>query len=118
MMFTLRREYRFEAAHQLTKVPEGHKCGRMHGHSYCVAVILKGADLTGGWLLDFAEVDEIAGPTIRGLDHRCLNDVIDNPTSERIALWLHEAIAPRLPWGLVWIEVSETERSSVTYGPE
>ncbi len=31
-------DYKFEAAHQLPKVPPGHKCARMHGHGYQVQV--------------------------------------------------------------------------------
>ena len=31
-------EFGFEAAHRLPQVPEGHKCARLHGHSFRVEV--------------------------------------------------------------------------------
>ena len=41
--------FTFEAAHHLPNVPEGHKCGRLHGHSYRVEVHVSGAvRLTSG----------------------------------------------------------------------
>ena len=39
------RRFRFEAAHRLPGVPEGHQCGRMHGHGFELALH---ADLAGG----------------------------------------------------------------------
>ena len=37
------REFTFEAAHRLTHVPDGHKCARLHGHSYRVEIHVDGA---------------------------------------------------------------------------
>ncbi len=31
------------------------------------------------------------------LDHSCLNDVIENPTCERIAAWVWQTLLPALP---------------------
>ncbi|EEW8595914.1 6-carboxytetrahydropterin synthase, partial [Escherichia coli] len=34
MSTTLFKDFTFEAAHRLPHVPQGHKCGRLHGHSF------------------------------------------------------------------------------------
>ena len=31
---TIWKEFTIEAAHRLPNVPEGHKCARLHGHSF------------------------------------------------------------------------------------
>ena len=119
MRCRLTRDYRFEAAHSLPRVPEGHKCRRMHGHSYQVRVAIEGEiDPSLGWLIDFSDVDAVVEPVVAELDHRVLNDIdgLDNPTSEVLALWLWRRLAGRLP--LAEIEVAETvdSRCSVRGG--
>lgn len=107
MKATIVRTYTFEAAHFLPNVATDHKCGRMHGHSYEVRVGVYG-NVLGGWVMDFADVDAVAKPIIDALDHRTLNDFIDNPTSEMLAGYLLGQI-----YFATWIEVSETSRSYV-----
>ena len=117
MRTRLERDYRFEAAHSLPNVPKGHKCFRLHGHSYRVVVGVEGdVDPEIGWLLDFAAIDAIAAPIIDRLDHRTLNDLagLDNPTSENLAFWLWRELAPRLPQ-LADITVAETPTSRCVY---
>ena len=100
MRVRLVKEYRFEAAHRLPHVPEGHKCARLHGHSFKVEVSLEGpVDERSGWFIDYAELDEHWQPIYDKLDHRYLNEVVglDNPTSENLARWLWEELKPRLP---------------------
>ncbi|AGK58017.1 hypothetical protein HYPDE_31713 [Hyphomicrobium denitrificans 1NES1] len=89
--------YSFEAAHFLPKVPEGHKCRRLHGHNYRVDVTVAGGLDARGFVLDYAELDAVVQPIIDELDHRCLNDIpgLDNPTSEILALWLRDRIAKK-----------------------
>ena len=94
------KEFTFEAAHRLPNVPAGHKCARLHGHSFRVSVHVEGepgADT--GWVMDFAELSAAFGPLHDQLDHRYLNDVpgLENPTSERLAAWIWERrrCAPR-----------------------
>jgi 6-pyruvoyltetrahydropterin/6-carboxytetrahydropterin synthase len=88
------RTYRFEAAHHLPLLPEGHKCKRMHGHSYRVQVVVKGSLDRRGFVADFAEIDALVLPLIAKVDHRVLNDIegLENPTAELIAAWLLERI--------------------------
>ena len=113
MRTRLERSYRFEAAHFLPKVPPGHKCARMHGHSYQIEVSIEGeVDPERGWLMDFADIDERAAPLVRQLDHQVLNEIdgLANPTSELLAVWWWERLQPVLPH-LVEIVVSETSTS-------
>jgi 6-pyruvoyltetrahydropterin/6-carboxytetrahydropterin synthase len=116
----LQRHYGFEAAHFLPKVPAGHKCARVHGHSYSVDVSIEGnIDETSGWVMDFAEIDEAVSPLIRQLDHQLLNEMdgLANPTSEVLAIWLWTRIKERLPL-LVEVEVSETKNSRCVFRGE
>ena len=117
MRARLERTYRFEAAHFLPKVAAGHKCARMHGHSYIVEVAVEGElDPELGWLLDFGEVDALATPLVELLDHRVLNEIegLENPTSEILATWWWKRLAPGLPQ-LCEVSVSETPSSRCVY---
>lgn len=85
------KQFRFEAAHRLPAVPPGHKCGRVHGHSFEVEIVVRGPlDPDSGWVVDFAALTEAWQPLHRRLDHQLLNDVegLENPTSERLAHWV------------------------------
>src|SRR5207248_747939 len=67
------KEFTFEAAHRLPYVPEGHKCGRLHGHSFQVALHVAGPVAPqSGWLMDFAELKELFQPFYDRLDHNYL----------------------------------------------
>src|SRR5262245_21598949 len=118
MRVELSQTFRFEAAHRLPMVPADHKCFRLHGHSFVVEVLVAGeVDERMGWLLDFAEIASVVEPILVGeLDHRTLNDVpgLENPTSERLCLWLWGRLEPALP-GLGAITVHETCAARCTY---
>lgn len=104
------REIRFEAAHRLPKVPPGHKCARLHGHSFLVTLFVSGeVDATTGWVRDFADIKRAFEPLFEQLDHSYLNEVpgLENPTSEVIAGWIAERLKPALK-GLSRIRVHET----------
>lgn len=116
----LRKTFRFEAAHRLPNVPEGHKCARLHGHSYYVTLEVGGeVDPQMGWILDFADVEQAFRPLHATLDHHYLNDVpgLENPTAENIARYVFERVV--LPAGrLMAVTVAETCTSEVRYeGP-
>lgn len=112
--FKLWKDFSFEAAHQLTKVPAGHQCGRLHGHSYKVRVHCEGKlDPLKDWVVDYADIAKAVRPIIEKLDHTFLNDHIDlETTAENLSWWLAQAIAPKLPQ-LSAIEVFETPTTSV-----
>lgn len=117
MRTRLERTYRFEAAHFLPRVPPGHKCARMHGHSYQIDVAIEGEiGEETGWLMDFSDIDEHVTPLIRRLDHHVLNELEDlaNPTSELLAVWLWKRLVTTLS-GLVEVVVSETPTSRCVY---
>jgi len=116
----LHKEFRFEAAHRLPMVPEGHKCARLHGHSFRATVWVEGeVGADSGWVMDFADITTAFAPVHDALDHRYLNEVdgLENPTSEVLSVWIWERLAPRLP-GLCRIDVHETCTSGCRYeGP-
>jgi 6-pyruvoyltetrahydropterin/6-carboxytetrahydropterin synthase len=111
------KEFKFEAAHRLDHLPEGHKCRRLHGHSYRLRVYVRGGvDPVTGWVIDFEEIKRACGPLIDTLDHAYLNDVegMGISTSEGICVWLWRRLKPRLA-GLSRVELWETETSGAIY---
>ncbi|HZF67959.1 MAG TPA: 6-carboxytetrahydropterin synthase QueD [Gemmatirosa sp.] len=119
-MLDIWKEFGFEAAHRLPNVPAGHKCARLHGHSFVVEVHVRGApDPTLGWVMDFADLKAAWKPLHEALDHNYLNDIpgLENPTSEVLAMWIWERLAPSLPL-LASVVVRETCTSGCVYrGP-
>jgi len=114
------KEFTFEAAHRLPRVPEGHKCARLHGHSFRVAVHVEGpVGEDSGWVIDFADIKQAFKPIHEALDHRYLNDIdgLENPTSEVLARWIWARLQPALP-GLARIVVRETCTSGCEYRGE
>jgi 6-pyruvoyltetrahydropterin/6-carboxytetrahydropterin synthase len=114
------KEFTFEAAHRLPSVPPGHKCGRLHGHSFKVEVRVAGPVGTdSGWVMDFADVKRAFQPLHDLLDHNYLNDIdgLSNPTSEVLARWIWTRLRPRLPL-LKLVVVRETCTSGCIYTGE
>ncbi len=110
MLVRLVKEFRFEAAHRLPNVPEGHKCWRLHGHSFRIEVAVSGpVSPDTGWFLDYDLVDGAFRPLQDALDHRYLNEIpgLENPTSEHLAAWIWHRLLPSLP-SLERVTVFET----------
>lgn len=104
------RDFTFEAAHRLPNAPPGHKCSRLHGHSFKVSVICEGeADSRTGWLIDFGTIKEAMTPILDRLDHYYLNEVegLENPTAENLARWIWAALRPKIDC-LTEIHIAET----------
>jgi 6-pyruvoyltetrahydropterin/6-carboxytetrahydropterin synthase len=120
MRVELTKEFSFEAAHRLPHVPAGHKCARLHGHSFKVEVKLEGGvDARTGWLLDYGEINTAFSDLRERLDHHYMNEIdgLENPTSEVLAGWIWERLAPRLP-ALTEVLVRETCTTACRYrGP-
>lgn len=111
------KDFIFDAAHWLPNVPEKHKCRRIHGHTYRLRVVVSGPlDVTLCWVMDFADLKAVVEPLVKSLDHYLLNEIegLDNPTCERIAIWLWDRIKPKVPQ-LIRIVLNETPTSGVIY---
>jgi 6-pyruvoyltetrahydropterin/6-carboxytetrahydropterin synthase len=111
------KEFTFEAAHRLPNVPPGHKCARLHGHSFNVSVHIAGpVGDDSGWVRDFADLTCAMKPVLAELDHYYLNDIegLENPTSEVLARWIWSRIHPALP-ELSHVIVRETCTSGCVY---
>lgn len=114
------KEFSFEAAHRLPHVPAGHKCGRLHGHSFMVAIHVSGqVDAHTGWVMDFADIKTAFKPIWEQLDHFYLNEIpgLENPTSENLARWIWQKLKPILP-ELSQIVIRETCTSGCVYRGE
>ncbi len=117
MNMELRKTFQFEAAHRLPHLPAGHKCHRLHGHSFQAEIVVRGAcDPHLGWVMDYAEIKSAFQPLWEQLDHHYLNEVtgLENPTSENIACWIWTHLKPRLPQ-LSEIVVAETCTAKCVY---
>jgi 6-pyruvoyltetrahydropterin/6-carboxytetrahydropterin synthase len=96
----IRKQFKFEAAHVLPF--HLGKCSRLHGHSYRLDVTLEGP-LTGegpaaGMIVDFDVVSSVVKKGVIGeLDHRSLNEIVPNPTSENVVVWIWRRLAPEFP---------------------
>jgi 6-pyruvoyltetrahydropterin/6-carboxytetrahydropterin synthase len=111
------KSFTLECAHRLPNVPPGHKCARIHGHSFRVEIHVAGpVDERLGWVMDFADVKAAFGPLFERLDHQYLSDVpgLENPTSENLARWIWHELVPALPQ-LSGVVVHETCTSGARY---
>lgn len=109
--------FTIEAAHRLPNVPAGHKCARLHGHSFRIEIHVGGdIDPELGWVMDFADIKAAFQPVFERIDHHYLNDIdgLDNPTSERLAQWIWRQLKPSLP-ALERVVVHETCTSGASY---
>ena len=107
----------YEVITRLPNAPEGHKCRRLHGHSFRVEVHISGpVSPEQGWVQDFADIAEAFQPVHATLDHNYLNDIagLENPTSENLARWIWQRLKPSLPL-LSKIVIQETCTAGCTY---
>ncbi len=120
MHVELTKSFTFEAAHSLPTFPEGHKCRRLHGHSFCVDVCVAGeVDEQLCYLVDYGEIKAACEPIRKQLDHYHLNEIagLENPTAEVLARWIWNRLKPTLPL-LSAVVVRETCTSACTYRGE
>ena len=112
--------FKFDAAHSLPCVPEGHKCSKVHGHSFRVEIHVRGdVDPQTGWVMDFARIATAFEPVLEQLDHKNLNNIdgLQNPTSENLCRWIWQRVKPALP-GLSKVIVQESLESGCIYRGE
>lgn len=117
-MYTISKTFTFDAAHQLAHLPPGHKCARLHGHTYRVKLTLQAEDLdANGFVVDFTDLVEFKVYIQEYLDHRNLNDVCPyRTTAENLACWLFDVCGDKWPQ-LVAVAVSETPNTWAEYRP-
>jgi len=112
----LRKEFTFDAAHNLVRYHG--KCETLHGHTYKIAVVLEGVPDEEGMIMDFTELSNIVKErAVSRLDHSYINDIIEQPTAENIAHWIWDRIAKdvrRPNCALSCVEVWETAASCAT----
>lgn len=117
MKIKLSKTFDFEAAHWLPTFPQGHKCRRLHGHSFHVDVVVEGeVDPARGFLIDYGDIKAAIEPVRQQLDHYLLNEIpgLDNPTAEMLTKWIYDRLKPALPL-LSCVIVRETCTSSAEY---
>lgn len=119
-MMEIRKSFTIEAAHRLPNLPLGHKCRRLHGHSFNVEIAVGGPmDRDKGWIMDYGEIKQAFQPLYDLLDHNYLNEIpgLENPTSEILAMWIWERLKPELH-NLTAVIVHETCTTTCEYrGP-
>jgi 6-pyruvoyltetrahydropterin/6-carboxytetrahydropterin synthase len=94
MSYSISKEFRFEAAHQLHGLPEDHPCGRIHGHSYRVVIELSSEELDDhGFITDYGNLKPFGAYLDTTFDHRFLNEVLIKETGEEV-----QPSAERLAW--------------------
>jgi 6-pyruvoyltetrahydropterin/6-carboxytetrahydropterin synthase len=117
MHIKLSKSFHFEAAHDLPSFPDGHKCRRLHGHSFHFEAVVEGnVDPDKGYLIDYGDIQKAAEPILKRLDHFYLNEIegLSNPTSEVLAVWIFDRIKIALPM-LSAIVVRETCTTACEY---
>lgn len=116
-MTEIYKDFVVEAAHRLPNVPAGHKCARLHGHSFHIRIYVAGeVGEASGWVMDFKEIKDCFAPIFSLLDHNYLNEIpgLENPTSENIARWIWKKLKPQLAQ-LSRVEIKETCTSGCVY---
>lgn len=116
-MFEISKRFEFSASHILNGLPEGHQCGRLHGHNYIVEVVLQSDHLNEvGFVRDYGELKVIKEYLDSTHDHHHLNDLYDQPSAEKIAVGLFSLFTHDFP-ELAAVRVSETPKTWAEYRP-
>lgn len=90
-----------DCAHYL---PGHEKCGRLHGHTYTVDVIIEG-EKKGGMVVDFADLKKEVREALGEYDHRSFNEFLEYPSVENITEMLANNIRKRISYNFtirVW----------------
>jgi len=119
-VYTIAKQFTFDAAHKLDGLPDGHKCSELHGHTYTVEIRLSywGLDRCG-FVMDFGELAPFKEVIDTMLDHKYLNDtLVINPTAENIARTLHGLAVAMFPNYKIRIRVWETPKAWAEYGKD
>lgn len=117
-MFTIRKQFTFEAAHHLTGLAPGHPCMRPHGHSYRVEVVLRSDSLNQhGFVRDYHDLDDLKKYIDSFFDHQDINKTLaptTPTTAENLAKHFYLYCRGRWP-ETVEVSVSETQKTWAAY---
>lgn len=119
MTYKIVKTFAFAASHQLDGLPDGHQCGRLHGHNYVVELELRADELDDiGMVYDFGKMKPFRQYLDEAIDHRHLNDVMSvNPTAEALARELYLVAEKRITHAVSAVTVWETPTCKATYRP-
>lgn len=111
------KEFEFDAAHNL--IHYHGKCERLHGHTYKLVVKLQGEPDAEDMIYDFTQLKKLVKEEVLDeFDHHYINDFIEQPTAENIAVYIWKKLEPLVKRDnahLHEIEVWETKTSGVVY---
>lgn len=106
------RIFNFSASHFLTNYHG--KCENLHGHNYKLIVSIEGKVQDDGMVMDFAEIKKsVNEKALNDLDHSHLNEILENPSSENLAIYIWDKLKKDLP--LKKITIYETENCFCEY---
>lgn len=116
-MYRIDKRFEFSASHQLSHLPDGHKCKRLHGHTYTVEIILQSEQVNSdGFIIDYGELTPLKSFIDTHLDHRHLNEALPcYPTAENIAKFLFDWCKGNTAWPIYAMRVSETPNTWAEY---
>lgn len=120
MTYRISKDFHLSYSHQLGGLPDGHPCGRLHGHNAVVRVTLEAADhrlRAPAFVLDYGDLKPLGNFLDRVLDHQHLNDIVDwEPTAENLARYLYDWCNEMHPeWPVVEVAWSETPKTWASY---
>lgn len=91
------------------------KCENLHGHNYKMTITIEGEVKKDGMIKDFKEIKKIVQKYIlEKIDHKHLNEIIDNPSVENLIVWIWKNLKTHLP-ELKRIKIYETDTCYCTY---
>ncbi len=143
-MYSIKKKFKFEVAHRLLSMPDGHPCRGLHGHSYVVHAKVSVEDLADlpnpNMLIDFGKLKEFQRWLDENFDHATvlnfndplysiLKQIPDNkvrimpsgdPTAENMASFFCLVVGDIVKKNIskkfeVEVEVFETEGNSASY---
>jgi 6-pyruvoyltetrahydropterin/6-carboxytetrahydropterin synthase len=85
------KEFSFDSAHFLTNYYG--KCERVHGHTFKLRITVEGKVQSNGLVIDFVVLKRIVKKQVLDrLDHNLLNDTVENPSAERLSVWIWDQL--------------------------
>lgn len=91
-----------DSAHYL---PGHGKCGKMHGHTYKIEVVIEGEIGEDGMVIDFYDLKKGIKETLQTYDHTLLNEIVEFPSSEYLCQHIHVSLLDKFGFPLkvkVW----------------